>query len=290
MDQEIKMFKTRWIKRLEVFGIVVVVSGVNLGFIAYTSSVYQSQIGTLEATVLELQESIAYEEFFTNLSMTESVVSVSDLASKVIPSVVGIEVSAQVTLNYGPFGSRTTTQSGSGSGIVYSADGYIITNYHVIEAFVVNSTGGSINVITSDGISYSASVVGSDPESDLAVLKVDATALIPADLDLGTGLRVGDFAMAVGYPLGMDLASSVTVGVISGIDRNISSDVNSEGLIQTDASINPGNSGGALVDAQGQVIGITNAKIATTTVEGIGFAIPIDYALPIIESLINSST
>jgi serine protease Do len=289
MDQEIKMFKTRWIKRLEVFGIVVVVSGVNLGFIAYTSSVYQSQIGTLEATVLELQESIAYEEFFTNLSMTESVVSVSDLASKVIPSVVGIEVSAQVTLNYGPFGSRTTTQSGSGSGIVYSADGYIITNYHVIEAFVVNSTGGSINVITSDGISYSASVVGSDPESDLAVLKVDATALIPADLDLGTGLRVGDFAMAVGYPLGMDLASSVTVGVISGIDRNISSDVNSEGLIQTDASINPGNSGGALVDAQGQVIGITNAKIATTTVEGIGFAIPIDYALPIIESLINSS-
>lgn len=283
------MFKTRWIKRLEVFGIVVVVSGVNLGFIAYTSSVYQSQIGTLEATVLELQESIAYEEFFTNLSMTESVVSVSDLASKVIPSVVGIEVSAQVTLNYGPFGSRTTTQSGSGSGIVYSADGYIITNYHVIEAFVVNSTGGSINVITSDGISYSASVVGSDPESDLAVLKVDATALIPADLDLGTGLRVGDFAMAVGYPLGMDLASSVTVGVISGIDRNISSDVNSEGLIQTDASINPGNSGGALVDAQGQVIGITNAKIATTTVEGIGFAIPIDYALPIIESLINSS-
>jgi serine protease Do len=289
MDQEIKMFKTRWIKRLEVFGIVVVVSGVNLGFIAYTSSVYQSQIGTLEATVLELQESIAYEEFFTNLSMTESVVSVSDLASKLIPSVVGIEVSAQVTLNYGPFGSRTTTQSGSGSGIVYSADGYIITNYHVIEAFVVNSTGGSINVITSDGISYSASVVGSDPESDLAVLKVDATALIPADLDLGTGLRVGDFAMAVGYPLGMDLASSVTVGVISGIDRNISSDVNSEGLIQTDASINPGNSGGALVDAQGQVIGITNAKIATTTVEGIGFAIPIDYALPIIESLINSS-
>lgn len=289
MDQEIKMFKTRWIKRLEVFGIVVVVSGVNLGFIAYTSSVYQSQIGTLEATVLELQESIAYEEFFTNLSLTESVVSVSDLASKVIPSVVGIEVSAQVTLNYGPFGSRTTTQSGSGSGIVYSADGYIITNYHVIEAFVVNSTGGSINVITSDGISYSASVVGSDPESDLAVLKVEATALIPADLDLGTGLRVGDFAMAVGYPLGMDLASSVTVGVISGIDRNISSDVNSEGLIQTDASINPGNSGGALVDAQGQVIGITNAKIATTTVEGIGFAIPIDYALPIIESLINSS-
>lgn len=283
------MFKTRWIKRLEVFGIVVVVSGVNLGFIAYTSSVYQSQIGTLEATVLELQESIAYEEFFTNLSLTESVVSVSDLASKVIPSVVGIEVSAQVTLNYGPFGSRTTTQSGSGSGIVYSADGYIITNYHVIEAFVVNSTGGSINVITSDGISYSASVVGSDPESDLAVLKVEATALIPADLDLGTGLRVGDFAMAVGYPLGMDLASSVTVGVISGIDRNISSDVNSEGLIQTDASINPGNSGGALVDAQGQVIGITNAKIATTTVEGIGFAIPIDYALPIIESLINSS-
>lgn len=283
------MIKVRWIKRLEVLGIVVVVSGVNLGFIAYTSSVYQSQIGTLEATVLELQESIAYEEFFTNLSLTESVVSVSDLASKVIPSVVGIEVSAQVTLNYGPFGSRTTTQSGSGSGIVYSADGYIITNYHVIEAFVVNSTGGSINVITSDGISYSASVVGSDPESDLAVLKVDATALIPADLDLGTGLRVGDFAMAVGYPLGMDLASSVTVGVISGIDRNISSDVNSEGLIQTDASINPGNSGGALVDAQGQVIGITNAKIATTTVEGIGFAIPIDYALPIIESLINSS-
>ena len=281
--------KTRWLKRLEVVGLVLIISGINLSFTLFGNSRYESQISTLQNTVASLQKEISQQADLTNVSVSDTAITVSDIADKVIPSVVGIEVSAKVTYNYGPFGTRTELQSSSGSGIVYSADGYIITNYHVVEAYAVNSTGGSLKVITSDGTQYTATYVGGNQASDLAVLKVNATNLTPAVFDLSTSYKAGDFTMAVGYPLGMDLASSVTVGVISGVDRNISSDVTSEGLIQTDASINPGNSGGALVDAQGEVIGITNAKIATTSVEGIGFAIPIDYAMPLIQQIINSA-
>ena len=281
--------KARWLKRIEVLGLVLLISGINLGFTLVGNSQYESQISTLQNTVAQLQKEVDEQAALTNVSVTDTPITLSEIATQVIPSVVGIEVTAQVTVNYGPFGTRTETQTGSGSGIVYTADGYIITNYHVVEAYAVNSTGGSLKVITSDGTEYTATYVGGNEASDLAVLKVNATNLTPASFDLSASYEVGDFTMAVGYPLGMDLASTVTVGVISGIDRNISSDVESEGLIQTDASINPGNSGGALVDAQGEVIGITNAKIATTSVEGIGFAIPIDYAMPLIQQIISSA-
>lgn len=277
-----------WMKRIAVSGLSLALAG-NIGMTLIGNSKYESEISALETNLTSLQQQLSSQIALTNLSTSEGVLSVSALAEKVIPSVVGIEVTAQVTVNYGPFGTRTATQSGSGSGIVYSQDGYILTNYHVVEAYAVNSTGGSLTVITSDGTSYTATYVGGDEANDLAVLKIEATNLTPAEFGSSSSLLAGDFAMAIGYPLGMDLASSVTVGVISGVDRNISSDTQSESLIQTDAAINPGNSGGALVNALGQVIGITNAKIATTSVEGIGFAIPVDDALPIIESLINAS-
>lgn len=280
--------KKRWLKRLEVLGLVLLISGINLGFTLVWNAQVESQISTLQNTVASLQKEIS-EQAMTPVSMTDTAISVSDIAAKVIPSVVGIEVTAQVSVNYGPFGTRTVLQTGSGSGVIYSADGIIITNYHVVEAYALNRSGGSLNVITSDGEAYPAIYVGGNQASDLAVLKINATNLKAAKFDLSATYKAGDFTMAVGYPLGMDLASTVTVGVISGSDRNISSDVQSEGLIQTDASINPGNSGGALVDAQGEVIGITNAKIATTSVEGIGFAIPIDDALPLIQLIINSA-
>jgi serine protease Do len=281
--------KTRWLKRLEVLGLVLLISGINLGFTLIGSAQYESQISTLQNTVTSLQKEVSEQVALTHVSVSDTAITVSDIADKVIPSVVGIEVTAQVTVNYGPFGTRTVTQTGSGSGIIYTAEGYIITNYHVVEAFAVNSTGGSLKVITSDSTEYEATYVGGNEANDLAVLKITAINLTPATFDLSSTYKAGDFTMAVGYPLGMDLASSVTVGVISGIDRNISSDVESEGLIQTDASINPGNSGGALVNAQGEVIGITNAKISTTSVEGIGFAIPIEAAMPLILKIIANA-
>jgi len=281
--------KTKFFRKLEVVGLVLLISGINLGFTLFGNSNYESQIASLQNTVADLQKQVVTNASLINLSVSDGAVTVSDIAEKVIPSVVGIEVKAIVTVNYGPFGTRRETQTGSGSGIIYTADGFIITNYHVVEAYALNSTGGSLKVITSDGTQYAATYVGGIADSDLAVLKIEATDLNAATFDLSASYKVGDFAMAVGYPLGMDLASSVTVGVISGIDRNISADVESEGLIQTDAAINPGNSGGALFDAQGQVIGITNAKIATTSVEGIGFAIPIDYAMPLIQQIISGA-
>lgn len=281
--------KTKFLRKLEVLGLVLLISGINLGFTLYGNSNYESQIASLQNTVTDLQKQVVTNTSLINLSVNDSAVTVSDIADKAIPSVVGIEVKAIVTVNYGPFGTRRETQTGSGSGIIYSSDGTIITNYHVVEAYAVNSIGGSLKVITSDGTIYTATYVGGNKASDLAVLKIEATNLKAATFDLSATYKAGDFAMAVGYPLGMDLASTVTVGVISGIDRNISSDVASEGLIQTDASINPGNSGGALFDAQGEVIGITNAKIATTSVEGIGFAIPIDYAMPLIQKIISAA-
>ncbi len=280
--------KQAWFKRLEVLGLVLIVTGVNLGYTLIGNAKYESQISSLQASIQSLQTQLSDSTALTNVSVFDSAITVSDIAAKVIPSVVGVEVTAQVKVNYGPFGTRNELQSGSGSGIVYSADGVIITNYHVVEAYVLNSTGGSLKVMTSDGTEYAATVVGVNEASDLAVLKISAPNLTAATFDTTTPILAGDFTMAVGYPLGMDLASSVTVGVISGINRTLDSDVQSEGLIQTDAAINPGNSGGALVNAQGEVIGITNAKIATTSVEGIGFAIPITYALPLIENILQS--
>lgn len=281
--------KQAWFKRLEVLGLVLIVTGANLGYTLIGNAKYESQISSLQASIQSLQTQLSDSTSLTNVSVSDSAITVSDIAAKVIPSVVGVEVTAQVTVNYGPFGSRRELQSGSGSGIVYSADGVIITNYHVVEAYVLNSTGGSLKVMTSDGTEYAATVIGVNETSDLAVLKISAPNLTVATFDTATPILAGDFTMAVGYPLGMDLASSVTVGVISGINRTLDSDVQSEGLIQTDAAINPGNSGGALVNAQGEVIGITNAKIATTSVEGIGFAIPVTYALPLIENILQSA-
>ncbi|MGB4563407.1 MAG: trypsin-like peptidase domain-containing protein, partial [Dethiobacteria bacterium] len=138
----------------------------------------------------------------------------------------------------------------------------------------------------SDGRSAAAKYIGGDKQNDLAVIKIDLENLPAAQLGSSSKLRVGEFAMAIGNPLGMDLAGSVTVGVISGIERKVEMENVADSLIQTDAAINPGNSGGALVNGQGEVIGINTIKIATTEVEGLGFAIPIDYARPIIDSII----
>ena len=182
----------------------------------------------------------------------------------------------------------TVTPSGkaSGTGIIMSEDGYVITNHHVIES------AQAVSVLTSDNQEYAASVVGSDETSDLAVLKVEAEGLQAAEFGDSSVLQVGDSVAAIGDPLGTALRGTMTDGIISAINRDLTVNDRTMSLIQTNAALNTGNSGGPLINCYGQVIGINTMKMSnfyslSTTVEGIGFAIPIDTAKPIIDELIE---
>lgn len=207
---------------------------------------------------------------------TEGAMSVSQINKNVGPSVVGI-------VNKGNIGFlNQTIDLGSGSGVIISSDGYIITNNHVIE----NAT--EVKVVLNTHEEYNAKLIGSDERTDLAVIKIDAQGLTPVVLGDSTTLEVGELAVAIGNPLGQELAGSVTVGVISATNRTISVSGRTLNLVQTDAAINPGNSGGALVNCFGELVGINTVKMSSTDVEGIGFAIPISEAKPIIDDLINN--
>ena len=205
------------------------------------------------------------------------VVAVAQIAG---PSVVGVKVDFY---EQGFFGELQET-SEEGSGIIYSEDGYIITNYHVVED-AISSTSAQVTVTLSNQEEYIAEIIGTDSVTDLALLKIDATGLTPATFGKSSDLQVGELAVAIGNPLGQEFAGSVTVGYISALNRTITTDGRTYQLIQTDAAINSGNSGGALVNAKGEVIGINTVKVTDTTVEGLGFAIPSDDALKIIEEL-----
>lgn len=169
---------------------------------------------------------------------------------------------------------------GAGSGVIISEDGYIVTNFHVIE------DATNISVKIDNEHVYTAKIIGADEQSDLAVLKIDATGLSPASFGESAGLEIGDQVVAIGNPLGQ-LGGTVTSGIISALDREITIDNQTMTLLQTDTAINPGNSGGGLFNLSGQLVGIVNAKSSGTDVEGLGFAIPIDTAKPIIEDLIE---
>lgn len=204
------------------------------------------------------------------------------ISKQVGPSVVGINVSytAQTI-----FGSQEA--EGEGSGIIYSKEGYIITNYHVVEAALANSNA-KVSVILSTGDTLNATVIGGDSFTDIAVIKVDKTGLTAAEFGDSDAIEVGELAVAIGNPLGQEFAGTVTVGYISAVNRTITSSGSTYNLIQTDAAINSGNSGGPLVSSSGKVIGINTAKISATGVEGMGFSIPINEALPIVEELITN--
>ena len=215
---------------------------------------------------------------------TSKIVSTGSQDSSTIKSVVEqcansvVEIQTEsVTNGSNPF--QQYVSSGAGSGVILTQDGYIVTNHHVIEG------ANSITVRTRSGDEYNASLVGSDEQSDLAVLKIDATGLTPAVLGDSTTLEVGDLAIAIGNPLG-ELGGSVTSGIISALDREMTIDGQTMTLLQTDAAVNPGNSGGGLFNANGDLIGIVNAKSSGENVEGIGFAIPISTATDIIDELI----
>ncbi|HEX3048699.1 MAG TPA: trypsin-like peptidase domain-containing protein [Bacillota bacterium] len=212
--------------------------------------------------------------------------SISEIARKVGPSVVGIRMTLQGARPY--FGGTDQAQA-EGSGVIVSQDGYIMTNYHVVE-YADPRNGGSRNttlqVFLPDKRQAQAKFIGGDQSNDLAVIKVDLDNLPVAELGDSSKLQVGEPAIAIGNPLGIEFAGSVTAGVISALNRTVAVEDKTLNLIQTDAAINPGNSGGALVNSYGQVIGINTIKISVSGVEGLGFAIPINNAKPIIDQLI----
>jgi serine protease Do len=179
------------------------------------------------------------------------------------------------------YNRKVLTEQGSGSGVIISSDGYIITNYHVVE------NAQEISVSLADGRTFTGRVIGADQPTDLAVVKVDVNGLPAATLGDSDSLLVGEPAIAIGNPLGLEFRGSVTVGVISALNRPLEIGERRYKLIQTDAAINPGNSGGALVNADGVVVGINSAKVASEGVEGIGFAIPINTVRPIVKQLIE---
>ena len=216
-------------------------------------------------------------------------------ANKVLPSIVGIKVEYSVNSLMSMFGGvQNSTATATGSGIIISEDGYILTNNHVVsssssESYYSVSEATKLTVtLFNDETEYEAKVVGTDEQTDLAVIKIDKTGLPKAEFADSDSIKVGEFAMAVGNPLGME--SSITCGVISAVNRKITdTDGKSYTLIQTDAAINAGNSGGALVNSQGQVIGVNTLKLQGEGIEGMGFAIPINSTEDITSQLIEYS-
>ena len=216
-------------------------------------------------------------------------------ANKILPSIVGIQIEYNVTSMFSIFGgNQSSTATATGSGIIISDDGYILTNNHVVsssesEAYYQVSEATKITVtLFNDDTQYEATIVGTDEETDLAVIKIDATGLTRAEFADSDSIKVGEFAMAVGSPLG--LQSTITCGVVSAVNREVTdTDRKTYTLIQTDAAINAGNSGGALVNSEGKVIGVNTLKLTGNDVEGMGFAIPINSTTDITSQLIQYS-
>ena len=247
-----------------------------------TASAAQPAAASSEASVM--LESKRQAAALTVASVdTGKALSASEIYAQNVNSTVGITTS--ITTNY--FGYQTTAAA-AGSGFILTQDGYILTNYHVVES------SSTITVTTYDGTSYDAKLVGYDESNDIAVLKIDAADLVPVVLGDSDTLNVGDSVVAIGNPLG-ELTFSLTTGSVSALDRPVTfSTGTTMNLIQTDCAINSGNSGGALFNMYGEVIGITNAKYSSSSssseasIDNIGFAIPIDQVRSIFESIITN--
>ena len=262
-------------------------------------------IPSIKEKIIGKQNSSVQTSTQTASGTTTNLVSLSNFsntaifaANKILPSIVGIEVSYSVTSNsigsfFGYNQPQTSTATATGSGIIISEDGYIVTNNHVVDSSSSNSyyelsKATSIKIKLNsdtygDDATYDATVVGQDSQTDLAVLKIEKTGLTVAEFADSDQAVVGEFVMAVGSPLGLD--TTVTQGIVSAVNREVESDGTKYTCIQTDAAINSGNSGGALINSDGKVIGINTLKLSGTGVEGIGFAIPINSATDVINQL-----
>ncbi|MDE5583639.1 MAG: trypsin-like peptidase domain-containing protein [Ruminococcus sp.] len=228
---------------------------------------------------------------------SEAELSTETIVEKLLPSVVGIESQFTVESSgngyfYG-FNMPTTSEStGTGTGVVITEYGYIVTNAHVIyDSEYGAGLSENITVHMNDGESYGAEVVGYDTDCDIAVLKIDADGLTPAEFGDSDSLKLGESVIAIGNPLGFDLMNTVTGGMISGLNRNITINDKAMNLIQTDTAINSGNSGGPLINKKGQVIGINSSKMSSSygsaSIEGIGFAIPSNEVSKIVDDLME---
>lgn len=210
----------------------------------------------------------------TTASSTSKANSTSEIVKKTADSVVEISTESVVTGSF----AQQYVQQGAGSGVIISQDGYILTNNHVING------ANSVKVRLRDGTEYDATIIGSDSDNDIALLKVNATGLSPATFGDSNSLAVGDYVVAIGNPLG-ELGGTVTDGIISALARKVTIEDTQMTLLQTNAQVNPGNSGGGLFNANGELVGIVNAKQSATEVEGIAFAIPINNVLDILSDL-----
>lgn len=259
-------------------------------------------VPNIKNKLIQPKENIAPIELNTSTSRSDISADLVDLveysntsvtvAQKVLPSIVGIKIKYSVNSIFG-----TSEAEATGSGIIISKDGYIITNNHVVSTessssyYTIKEASKMTVTLYNDTKEYEATIIGTDPYTDLAVIKIDSSnlELTPATLGNSENVKVGEFAMAIGCPLGLEI--TVTSGIISAVNRTVSSDDGAEyNCIQTDAAINSGNSGGALVNSNGEVIGINTLKLSGTGVEGMGFAIPISSTVDVIEQLIEFKT
>lgn len=255
----------------------MIASVMTLSFVGYFDSPStQMPVGAGNiATAPYSEEGGIFEAVSTQTE--KQVLSVEEIAKKVGPSIVGISCESVVRTFFG-----NQTAESIGSGIIISADGRIVTNYHVIEGaekIMINLTSGG---------KYEATVIAGDKKTDIAVLKIDAKEeLHVAVIGNSAEVEVGSLAVAIGNPMATELFGTVTAGVISGVNRTMVIEDREMTLIQTDAAISPGNSGGALINKYGEVIGINSIKLVDSSAEGLGFAIPMNEAVPIVQDLIN---
>lgn len=244
-------------------------------------------LGALKITGVFDTTTISTPSEFSQVKIVDETSDITVTAAKASESVVGITVTATTSNPF--FGEQTS--GGTGSAVVLRENGYIMTNYHVISSALDNSgklsAKAKIEVTLKDNKKYEAKVIGYDEKTDLAVVKIDVKGLTPITFADSSKLVVGQTAIAIGNPGGEEFAGSVTKGIISGLNRTLDGEYYNIKVIQTDAAINPGNSGGALVNVNGELIGVCSSKIASVDFEGIGFAIPSNETKEIVESLIT---
>ena len=281
VPKKAKKHRSNWLAIVAIVLVVCLTVTFTVFMVASNSknAALSSQIAALQLQIKELQKEIQKNSYTGN---GNSVSGTPSLGDGLTPGQVYAQNIDSVVLIY----ANTSGGRSTGSGFVLTEDGYVVTNYHVVEG------GTTYTVVTSDGDEYAATLTGGDETNDVAVLKVDGVALDPVELGSSDDLIVGDQVVAIGNPLG-ELTSTLTVGYISGKNRDVSTDGTSINMLQTDASINSGNSGGPLFNMKGQVIGITTAKYSGNTssgasIEGIGFAIPIDDVKGMLQEIMDN--
>ncbi len=277
-----KKTKKTGVKTVVISAILSIVLGILSGFCGTYIALNYKKDGINETS----SNIAATPQNITNITVNETAGSIAEaVAKKAGPSVIGIRTTAAVTNFF--FGTNESTEEGSG--IAYTSDGYIITNYHVIES-AVKSSNSKVEVFLPDNTdkSYQASIIGYNISSDLAVVKVNDVSLTPIEFTDSDKLTVGQNVIAIGNPGGLEFIGSVSTGVISGLNRTLTVGTGTTmSLIQTDAAINPGNSGGALVDTNGKLVGVNSVKLVSEGYEGMGFAIPSNTVKEICDKIIS---